>query len=455
LNPLALLATALGTLQLPVGSDSLADNRVVGPLGTALDSSLTRFAAYGFSGTVLVMRQNRIVLLKGYGLADVERGVPNRAVTRYEMNSMTKMFTGVAILQLVASGRLGLNDPVERHLGPFPPGKQGATVAHLTTHTSGLIVAGTNLAGDTRDDFVRDVKRTPRESPPGTQYRYTNAGFSLLAALIEMGSGETYEQYLRRHEFTPAGMGTAIFRNEVPRNDSLFARGYVGTPARLEAGPPNPYIWGTIGAGGVWSTVGDMYRWLIALKEHRVLPEAEWQVLIRPPTAPAEEAFGWHVEQAPDGRPRISKGGGSDDFASQFLYYPTDSVVIIWASNNLRQRWRSTLNAVLPATVFGTSPLSLPPVVSVTPAELQARSGRFTAGADTVELKHGSGYLFATSNQVGIPTDVMFFPQDRDHFTAFDPSRRVTTGIQFDGGDRAWVTFMLADGKRHRAHRVP
>lgn len=79
---------------------------MVGPLGARLDSELTRFSEYGFSGTVLVARRGRIVLLKGYGLADVERGIPNTAAARFEMNSMTKMFTGAAILQLAAQGRL-------------------------------------------------------------------------------------------------------------------------------------------------------------------------------------------------------------------------------------------------------------------------------------------------------------------------------------------------------------
>jgi len=95
-------------------------------------------------------------------------------------------------------------------------------------HTSGLIVEGTSLAGDSRDAFVRDVRQPPRESAPGEKYRYSNAGFSLLAAIVEAASGETYEAYLRSHVFTPAGMRTVVFRDEVPAGDPLFAHGYVG-----------------------------------------------------------------------------------------------------------------------------------------------------------------------------------------------------------------------------------
>jgi CubicO group peptidase (beta-lactamase class C family) len=161
-------------------------------LGARIDARLSRYADYGFSGTVLVVRDRRIVLLKGYGLADVERRVPNAAATRFEMNSMTKMFTAAAVLQLAARNRLQLDAPVARYFDGFLREKQDATVEQLAMHTSGLIVEGAALAGEARAAFVRDVGRTPRESPPGERYRYTNAGYSLLAAIVEATSGTTY-----------------------------------------------------------------------------------------------------------------------------------------------------------------------------------------------------------------------------------------------------------------------
>jgi CubicO group peptidase (beta-lactamase class C family) len=430
-------------------SDSLDHDHVVGTLGARVDAQLTNFAAYGFSGTVLVVRDGQVVLAKGYGLADVDRRVRNTAATRFEMNSMTKMFTGVALLQLAARGDVRLSDPVARYLDGLSLDKQTATLEQLATHTSGLIVEGAALAGDSRAAFVRDVARTPLESPPGERYRYTNAGFSLLAAIIETVSGESYEDYLRRHLFAPAGMRTALFRNQAPEGDSLFAHGYVGTPKRLEPGPPNPYVWGTIGAGGVWCTVGDMYRWLVALGARRVLPEAQWRILVSPPRPPSLEAFGWHVETIGDGRLRISKGGGSDDFASQLLYYPRDRVVILWASNNLRQRWRQTLNTTLSRLILdGADAAPLPRVLALSEGTLQARAARYRSGADTFQLLAGPGYLYASANVVGIPTNVMFFPQDLLHFTAFDPSTGTRTPLWFGHGKDRLVMIELADGRR-------
>lgn len=441
-------------VQSPPPADSLERDRVVGVLGGRLDAKLTSFAAYGFAGTVLVVRRGQVVLLKGYGLADVERGIPNTAATRFEMNSMTKMFTGVAILQLAAQGRVRLSDPIARYFTGFPPAKQRATIEQLATHTAGLIVEGTALAGDSRDAFVRDVAQTPIESPPGERYRYTNAGFSLLAALIETISGEPYEQYLRRHLFMPAGMQSVHFRNDVPKDDPRFARGHIGMLGALEPGPPNPYVWGTIGAGGVWCTVGDIYRWLVALEAGRVIGEAEWRKLMTRPPPPAMEAFGWHVETTPDGRALIQKGGGSDDFASHMLYYPREEIVVVWASNNLRQRWRRTLNSALPTTIFEpTEADSLPPVVALPTAALEARSGRYFLAGDTLELLAGPGYLYAAANSLQVPTNVMFFPQDTLHFTAFDPSTGKSTRLSFGLGNVRSVTIELANGQHVRGTR--
>src|SRR5919109_4766888 len=112
-------------------ADSLEFVHIRGALGAKLDTQLTRYERAGFAGTVLVVRDRRIVLLRGYGLANIETRTPNTPYTRFEWNSMTKMLTGVSILQLAAAGRLKLDAPIERYLGEFPADKRGATVEHL------------------------------------------------------------------------------------------------------------------------------------------------------------------------------------------------------------------------------------------------------------------------------------------------------------------------------------
>jgi CubicO group peptidase (beta-lactamase class C family) len=355
-------ATTAVAQQVTTAPDSLATQQLRGALGQQIDSVLTTYEAHGFSGTVLIVRRGTIVLLKGYGFADIPRRVRNGPATRFEMNSMTKMFTGASILQLAAAGKVRLDDPIGRFLGPFPSAKSRATVEQLAMHTAGLATAGSQLAGKSRKAFVAAMKSARMESAPGERYRYTNAGYSLLAAIVEVASGLTFEEYLRRNIFTPAAMRSAVFRNEVSATDTLFAHGYVGSPAGPVPGPANPYEWGTIGAGGVWSTIGDVYRWVVAVELGDVVPRQYRALLHSPPPSPSLEAYGWHVDTTANAtHPRIEKGGGSDDFASQLIHFPRDSVTIVWASNNLERRWRRTLNRAPPELIFtGTTQARFP-----------------------------------------------------------------------------------------------
>jgi CubicO group peptidase (beta-lactamase class C family) len=336
---------AASTAAAQSSADSLAADRVIGAGGRALDSALRAMEARGLSGTVLVAKRGEILLLEGYGFADRAAKVKNSAATRFEMNSITKPFTAAAILRLAADGRLDLDGTLERYLGAFPPGKRSATIRHLATHTAGLVVANATLDGTSRDGFVASVKAAARESPPGDAYRYSNAGFSLLAAVVEAASQRPFETYVREELFARARLATAMFRDAVPDDDPRFAKGYAGDSAAPRLAPANPYVWGTRGAGGIWSTVGDMYRWVVALDGTSVVPTSVHGELFVPRPAP-REGFGWHVESR-DGRAVRQKGGGSAGYQSQILWFPNDGVVIIWATNDQTRAWRTTLNETL------------------------------------------------------------------------------------------------------------
>ncbi len=347
----------------PVSAAASTDTeRIEGPMGRAVDSLLRRYEQDGFAGTVLVARGGEIVLLRGYGMAERVRKVPNTPDTLFEMNSMTKIFTAAAVLQLERQGKLGATDLLSKHLGPFSPEKSAATIHHLATHTAGLVKDGASLDGENdRDVFVRSVKETPIESPPGAQYRYTNAGFSLLAAVVEAASGERYEDYVRRHLFAPAGMESATFRGVVDPQHPRLARGYVpAAGGGAVEGPPRSAGWGTRGAGGIIATVGDMYRGFRALRDGRILDASGLATMFHPwPT----EGYGWHVEMDESFGPLIQKGGGSPSFASHLLFYPGPDLVMIWASNDRTKRWRETLNRGITAAALCTSP-----AVAVLPA---------------------------------------------------------------------------------------
>lgn len=415
---LILLATGCATRPAPRGD---------------LHALLTRYESYGFSGTVLVVKDDRVVLHEGYGFADRERRIRNGPETLYEVGSLNKTFTAAAILQLETRGALSTSDPLSRHLGTFPPAKAAATIHHLSTHTGGLVPEGTDLgAGTDREDFVENVKRVPLESTPGEKYRYTNAGYSVLAAIIERVSGMTYEAYLREHLIKPAGLREIYFRGEAtPRPMAL---GYEGTPPKVIV--PPPLRWATRGAGGMITTVGELHRWYLGLQAN---PQMRKMFEDRP----EEEGYAWHVDRDADGRRMIHKGGGMPQYAAQLIHYPDDRLLIIWVSNNLQQRWRQALNRGIAAVAFGKEAVVPPPRVAS--GDLGAFAGNYvTASGKRLQLAQLDDYLHALANDLNVPAGMPFFRVGDRELAGFHPTRLTLTRMTFDG-DQVKVT--LPDGE--------
>ncbi len=318
-------------------------------LGERLDARLKTYEQEGFSGSVLAAVRGNVVLETGYGFADLEQKTRNQAETLYEMASITKTLTAAAILRLESEGKLATTDKISRFLGDFPPPKDLATIHHLATHTAGLVIEGTDLYdGPDRDRFLADIKSVPAESPPGARYRYTNAGYAVLAAIVESAAQEPFEQYIRRVFLGPAGMDAVGFLSEIPETDRRRARQYAASPEGPIPARPDPYGWGNRGATGLVASVGDVYRWVLALDGGRVLgPSAREKMF----TGWSEESYGWHIDSA-GGRLRRHKGGGLRHGATQILWFPNDSVIIVWASNNVQKKWRQELNRSLTDIIF-------------------------------------------------------------------------------------------------------
>jgi CubicO group peptidase (beta-lactamase class C family) len=345
-------------------SVSKLENGVVkGELGTKLNELLTRFTMYGFSGTVLAAKDGKIILNRGYGLADRERNLPNMAETVFAIGSLTKQFTAVAILQLEAQGKLNTQDLASKYLGAFPPDKAGITLHHLLTHTSGLIPDGANaqLPLEHRDEYIESVKKTKLRSVPGEKFYYSNVGYNLLAAIVEKISGMPFEDYLQRHLFKTAGMKNTGFINQGRGNKSLMSVGYEpaaigsGSVSRAEAARPSK--WDDKGAGGVLTTTGDLYKWYLALAGARILPATSRKKLYTPFLS--DYAYGWEVRKTKHGTPALQHGGDVPGFQSWFAQFPDEKLVVVLLINN-RMRWRTLLTNTLTSVVFG-QPYETPP----------------------------------------------------------------------------------------------
>ncbi|UCE02100.1 MAG: beta-lactamase family protein, partial [Candidatus Latescibacterota bacterium] len=269
----------LPAFQLPPDAD---DTAIVAALRTWFDTLAEREL---FSGTALVAWRGQALFSGAWGLASREWNVPNRIDTRFDLGSINKSFTQIAIGQLASAGKLALDDTIADHLPDYPNGDvaRKVTIRHLLDHTSGL--------GDIfTDDYSRSSKAlyrgpadffplfasAPLQFEPGTRSAYSNAGYMVLGAIIEAASGETYDAYVVRHLFQPAGMAASGFfaKDEpVPNVAVGYTRHAPDGTGVLRNNLFRLPIRGN-SAGSAQSTVEDLLRFDNALREHRLLSPA-------------------------------------------------------------------------------------------------------------------------------------------------------------------------------------
>lgn len=290
----------------------------------------------GFSGSVLISEKNNILIAKGYGLADREQKIFNDASTIFEIASITKLFTVVAILQLAETERLFLNDGIDKYLGDFESPKNQATIHHLLLHTAGLVPRGFQLDYETKHGFIESIKNAPLESVPGKKYRYTNAGYILLAAIIEQLSQQSYEDYLIENIFKPLSLTNTIFGFK----DSVenIANGYAGKSLdSLKVFKTSEYVWGDNGPSGILTNVTDLHLFLQGLDDNKILKNEYLQKMYFEQME--GEAYGFHLLDKPKIGKVLARGGGLPHFESQVAWYKHNDIkVIILINNHLRTR---------------------------------------------------------------------------------------------------------------------
>jgi CubicO group peptidase (beta-lactamase class C family) len=236
-------------------------------------------AAHGFSGVVLVAREGKVVFTKAYGMADREKRIPMRVDTVMGIGSTPIDFTKAGILLLAERGKLKRSDPITRFISNVPPDKQGITIEHLMTGRSGLrnfhdvpSDRDKDHSWIDRDEAVRRILSQQLLFPPGKGREHSHSAWGLLAAILEIASGQSYEVFTREQLFKPAGMKDTGFFGE-PVSEERMALGYgPRTDGKINAPPYwGKTSWLVLGSGGQVSTAPDMWRWLQAIYGGKIL----------------------------------------------------------------------------------------------------------------------------------------------------------------------------------------
>lgn len=291
--------------------------------------------------SIAVVSQGKVVLNKGYGLADVEHSVEATEDTVYELASVTKQFTGTAIMILVQDGKLSLDDKLTRVVANLPQAWDTVTIRQLLNHTSGIPDFGKKLdfKTDLRKDYterqiVELVANSPLDFRPGERFSYSNTGYFLLGMIIEKKSGMTYGDFLRDRIFQPLGMTSTRFndRRAVVRHR---ARGYILDGATLRnADYVNPAI--PFAAGGLTSSAADMARWVMAPKSEQLLKPANWEEMwtsgkLNDGTV-IGYGFGWNIRSRGN-RKRVEHAGEIQGFSNNATYFIDGDLAIVVLTN--------------------------------------------------------------------------------------------------------------------------
>ncbi|WP_375560168.1 serine hydrolase [Bernardetia sp. OM2101] len=313
-----------------------------------IDSYLESSVTNGFSGVILVSQKGEIILSKGYGWADRENKIPNSPSTVFNIGSVTKQFTASAILKLVEQGKIKTSDKISSYFAQTPIDKRDITIHQLLTHTSGISnrTGGFRYDEASKQQFLKEFFESELQSKPGAKYQYANANYIMLTVILEFVSGQTYSSFLNDYLFEPTQMKSTGYKS-INFSTERLAHGYYynrndeqwadwGTTQQHL--PYNDKHWYSIGKGDIHSTIEDLYKWHVALKNNIVLASKTRTIQETPYVAENDKmtsfyGYGWAISQSNRDTKIVAHNGSNGLYFADFVRFIDDDVVVIYITN--------------------------------------------------------------------------------------------------------------------------
>ena len=303
------------------------------PPAARIDSIFAEWDKTDSPGCALgVYRDGKIVYSKGYGMADLERGVPISPHTVFDIGSTSKQFTAASILLLEQQGKLSLGDDVRRHLPELPAYEKPITIRHLLHHTSGMrdYIGLLALTGETTDDVTTEddaleiiARQKELNFPPGTEHLYSNSGYFLLSIIVERASGQSLRDFAREHIFAPLGMTRTHYLGSY--DDIVPDRALAYSPRPGGGLRTDISRWLQLGDGAVFTTVEELLHWDANFYDPKVGGQALITALQTTDTLtdgkPLAYARGLMVGEY-RGQRMVSHGGSWGGYRAELIRFP-------------------------------------------------------------------------------------------------------------------------------------
>jgi len=291
--------------------------------------------------SVLVFKNDKIVFKKGYGVSNIATQEKINPTTNFRLASVTKQFTAMSILLLVQKGRIKLEDPLKKYFPSFPAYGKDIKIKNLLTHTSGLMdyedLMSPSQAVQLHDTNCLQLmyKANGLYFAPGTQYKYSNTGYAILALIVEKISGQDYSSFLKENIFMPLKMKNSVAFEEGKSTLPNRAYGYSsgnGTWVETDQSMTSAVL----GDGGIYTNTIELTQWIKALWDYKLLgSEMQNQAWSRKKLnngALIDYGYGWHIEDYKN-ITHPHHGGSSIGFRNQLLLFPEQKLMVIILTN--------------------------------------------------------------------------------------------------------------------------
>lgn len=313
------------------------------------DQQAKEWLGRGTPGLALAVAvDGKIVYSEGFGYADLEERVPAWPTTKFRIGSISKPLTAAALMELVETGKVDLDAPVQKYVPSFPDKGAVITVREVAGHLGGI----RHYQGDEFEiqkhygsvlDGLKIFENDPLVAPPGTKFSYSSYGYNLVSAVVESAAGEEFLSYMQGHVFTPLGLvHTAADQNtQIVEQRSRFYE--LEKDGHAENAPyvDNSYKWA---GGGFLSTAEDLVRFGSAMMEPGFLKAVTLKTIFTPQKTAAGEAteygIGWFIHKSQSGKLVYEHAGGSVGGTSQLIIYPETRVVVALVTNLSGNRWK-------------------------------------------------------------------------------------------------------------------
>ena len=320
------------------------------PVNVEIDALMGRYNGAVPGASLLVVSDGKAVVRQSWGLADVEKHVAATPATNYRLASVTKQFTAAAILLLAQDDKLELSDKISQYLPSLPKSAASITIHQLLTHTSGLVDYEDLMADTaTRQVHDRDVLELLSHEDslyfaPGTSYRYSNSGYSLLSLIVEKVSGKSFATFLHDRIFVPLGMNNTVAHQDGVDEVSHRAFGYTLRDSALTRKDQSTTS-AVLGDGGIYSSIDDMAKWDAAQYDSRLLEE-KWRLVGFTPHTPTDVGgtsygFGWRITGD-----MIWHSGETSGFRNVIIRYPARKLTVVLLTNRDTPRPYETAVAI-------------------------------------------------------------------------------------------------------------